>query len=246
MNLWTGANKRQEPTIDRSMEIAKQVSIEQKVHEDVYSAQDLILKEADRIINEPFKHGGKKIEQLLELHELGFNMVKEVKDTKETIDAKKKHQKVSDFIKYYSAEYPLYRFIDEESVNNICNKYNLYLTYSNRYIAEIPDKNIEEIINFRVKRKDYREVSRGLMFHISPMYDMSTFNTKPQGDSIKGKDLMIIAPEHKLNTQGLTKIGRTLVKDDPIVLQPVNGGYLIVTSWGLEAADELIVNKINN
>lgn len=33
---------------------------------------------------------------------------------------------------------------------------------------------------------------------------------------------------------------------DPIVLQPVNEGYLIVTKWGLEASDELVVNQNHN
>jgi len=30
---------------------------------------------------------------------------------------------------------------------------------------------------------------------------------------------------------------------DPIVLQPVNGGYLILTAWGDEASDELVFNQ---
>ena len=33
---------------------------------------------------------------------------------------------------------------------------------------------------------------------------------------------------------------------DPVVLQEVRGGYLIITAWGDEASDPLIVNKNNN
>lgn len=33
---------------------------------------------------------------------------------------------------------------------------------------------------------------------------------------------------------------------DPVVLQPVKGGYLIVTAWGDEASDPLVVNHQNN
>ena len=33
---------------------------------------------------------------------------------------------------------------------------------------------------------------------------------------------------------------------DPIVLQPVNHGYLILSAWGDEASDEIIVNEILN
>lgn len=67
-----------------------------------------------------------------------------------------------------------------------------------------------------------------------------------QNEKVKGKDLLIIAPEHKLNTRGKVKEGHILKIKDPIVLQPVDKGYLIVSSWGLEASDELVVNPVSN
>ena len=30
---------------------------------------------------------------------------------------------------------------------------------------------------------------------------------------------------------------------DPVVLQPVKGGYLILTAWGDEASDPLVINE---
>jgi len=33
---------------------------------------------------------------------------------------------------------------------------------------------------------------------------------------------------------------------DPVVLQPIRGGYLIVAAWGDEASDETLVNEISN
>ena len=33
---------------------------------------------------------------------------------------------------------------------------------------------------------------------------------------------------------------------DPVVLQPVCGGYLIVCAWGDEASDEIVVNQQMN
>ena len=33
---------------------------------------------------------------------------------------------------------------------------------------------------------------------------------------------------------------------DPVVLQPVRYGFLIVTAWGDEASDEMVVNPRNN
>jgi ABC-type molybdate transport system permease subunit len=34
-----------------------------------------------------------------------------------------------------------------------------------------------------------------------------------------------------------------IIKDDPIVLQPVKEGYLIVSAWGIEASDKEVQNS---
>lgn len=55
--------------------------------------------------------------------------------------------------------------------------------------------------------------------------------------------LQICAPLKDMNTKGLTlKKGFKLQKHipDPVVLQPVPGGFLIVTAWGDESEDELV------
>jgi len=65
--------------------------------------------------------------------------------------------------------------------------------------------------------------------------------------------LEIVAPLSDFNTEGMELKDFTLSKieiPDPIVLKPVfHGGkkhYLIVTAWGLEAGDELVVNHNHN
>lgn len=55
----------------------------------------------------------------------------------------------------------------------------------------------------------------------------------------------ICAPENEFNTRGLIKSGHHLIPD-PIVLQPVKGGYLIVSKWGLEGKDPSLVNEVHN
>jgi len=42
------------------------------------------------------------------------------------------------------------------------------------------------------------------------------------------------------------KLERKIEIPDPVVLQPVKGGYLILTAWGDEASDPLVMNEINN
>ena len=39
---------------------------------------------------------------------------------------------------------------------------------------------------------------------------------------------------------------KTVNIPDPVVLQPVCGGYLIVCAWGDEASDEIVVNQQMN
>lgn len=71
-------------------------------------------------------------------------------------------------------------------------------------------------------------------------------------DLIKQDSLMICAPLKEMNTKGLKQKGFMLLKStrihvpDPVVLQPVKGGYLIVTAWGDEASDPIVVNPIQN
>lgn len=67
---------------------------------------------------------------------------------------------------------------------------------------------------------------------------------------IEGKILQICAPVKDMDISGLElENGYKLTKNhipDPVVLQPVKGGYLILTAWGDEASDPIVRNEINN
>lgn len=63
--------------------------------------------------------------------------------------------------------------------------------------------------------------------------------------------LKICAPIKDMDISGLTlskgyKLNSHIDVPDPVVLQPVKGGFLILAAWGDEASDELVVNQINN
>lgn len=55
----------------------------------------------------------------------------------------------------------------------------------------------------------------------------------------------ICAPVKDMETKGTRRKGHRIY-DDPVVLQPVNGGYLVVTAWGNEASDENVINHNQN
>jgi hypothetical protein len=228
------------------------ISIDEQIYKDVYSAQELLLAEAKEILSKPSGYDEERYERLQKMHSLGFSNAAEVKEFKEMDNKRKEQEAIKSKIEYYQQTYPLHKFISEEAVKTICKKYNLLLTMTSDYIAEIPEKNQKEIVAFRVMRKDVREpyeVYRGMFFmrHFHyPRFTEPKQYEDWQNEKLCGKDLLIVAPEHKLKTEGKIKDGHILKIKDPIVLQPVDKGYLIVSSWGLEAGDELVVNSINN
>lgn len=83
--------------------------------------------------------------------------------------------------------------------------------------------------------------------------DKNHFGLKHLGTirfSIEKNNLQICAPVKDMDISGLElKEGYKLTKKhipDPVILQPVKNGYLIITAWGDEASDPLVVNQINN
>lgn len=63
--------------------------------------------------------------------------------------------------------------------------------------------------------------------------------------------LQIAAPEKDFDMTAKDIVDFEIVAkqkpaEDPVILQPVKGGFLIVTAWGDEASDPLVVNEINN
>lgn len=243
----------------KTKQVAKQptvidttISIDEQIYKDVYSAQELLLAEANAILSKPSGYNEEQYQRLHEIHRLGFSNATEVKAFKEMDDERKKQEELKSKIEYYQQTYPLHKFINEDAVKTICKKYNLLLTMTSDYIAEIPEKNQKEIVTFRVKRKDIREpyeVYNEMFF--MPRFHRPIFNDAKdyeayQNERLCGKNLLILAPEHKLKTEGKIKDRHILKIKDPIVLQPVNKGYLIVSSWGFEAGDELVVNANHN
>jgi hypothetical protein len=179
-------------------------------------------------------------------------------------------------INYFSFKYPQYKFITEEGVLKLCRKYNLIYSDISRYIGTVPDKNLEHIEKFSVKEEDLayytakyyfseliksytidykryemekkREIqfkeSNGKAHYIRDSRISEVFEKAP---------LEIVAPKKDFNIEGMElkdfKLTEMVV-EDPIVLQPVMYGgkkyYLIVTAWGEEASDSLVVNHLNN
>lgn len=212
--------------IDPIFDEKSNVELIEDIHNEVYSAHELLLKEAENILNKPIDES--KVQDYQKLINLGFNNEKNIINYKEEYKNIEESKKIKSMIEYYSFKYPFNKFINEDSVIKICAKYGLLLTNVDRFIGSIPEKNQKEIINFKFHKKDL------------PHSD----NKDPE--HISGTGLLIIATRDQLNMKSARVQGHKLVdiiKEDPIVLQPVKEGYLIVSAWGVEASDKEVQNS---
>ncbi len=174
-------------------------------------------------------------------------------------------------ITYFSFRYPQYKFITEKSVEKICKKYNLVYGAIDRYIGTVPDKNLKHIEDFKVLNDDEcflneyisygfgeeRRFGKKYITHTeherNKNFDNIRFMTTSYKEINMKSPLEIAAPIKDFNMKGLEvknyKISKIEIPD-PIVLKPVifksQKHYLIVTAWGLEAGDELVVNHNHN
>ena len=235
-----------------------------------------------------------KIEKANTLKSLGFYSTKTFEENQEEqtrldsiiIDNRKKI-KLQKAISYFTTKYPFYKFITEESVNKLCEKYGLVYGLSCNYIGTIPDKNIKEIKNFKIDNKDkiyhvnykhnwshsgrlkWEEVQHHKLEQMKGEIDHDYIEMfKKSGEKIpewalnkrKSSDYYIsevvefeiVAPLKDFKKDKVKVIGNKLTQivEDPIVLVPVTHEntkyFLIVSCWGNESSDELVVNNINN
>lgn len=138
----------------------------EEIHETFFTEVDRLLVEAD-IKKDTSTDKGDLLSKAKKLENLGFTAAKETsfaKTEEARIEAAKKENKIKDSLKeaihYFSFKYPLYKFITTESVKKICERYNLVYGPVSRYIGTVPDKNLEEISNFKVAKEDecYEEI----------------------------------------------------------------------------------------
>lgn len=226
-----------------------------EIHNEFDTAGEKLLFESKRILSQDVDvdKGGR-------LKNIGFSSVKAATDVERILKEKKESKELAELIEYYSQWYPHNKFITEQIVEVICKKYHLLCGEVSQYIGDVPDKNLMEIEQFKLRDDDmtvyykYRsrymadsmliaQSSRYMGDFYRPKYEAPVFTPEQWDEQSKYKPgYKICAPETDFNTRGMTKYGHKLIPD-PIVLQPVKGGYLIISKWGLEAADESLTNE---
>lgn len=223
----------------------------QQIHNEFDTAGDRLLKQAESILSKSTDTS--KAERL---KKLGFASAGPVSRANTYKDQKEKSYALAQRIEYFRTYYPNNKFITQEMVKTICTKYGLVCGSIALYLGDVPLKNIEEMEAFKLREEDFSRFKCGMLFNhwlgTKPFWGYTKRDgqtpyhcPKEKMEHTEQEPFEICAPEKDFNTAGMSKRDVFLVPD-PIVLQPVDGGFLIVSKWGLEASDELAVNHAHN
>lgn len=253
-------------------EIKSNKEVIEEIHDTFYTEVDRLLKEA-KISNSLETDKQNLIDKCNRLKSLGMTSTKEVREAEEEISRLRKleaenenKERLIKAINYFSIKYPSYKFITEESVLKICNKYNLVYGDVKRYEGSVPDKNLKHIEDFKIQEEDsvYIETCGDFRFIRTRTISFYEYKRGKEREKRAGvfstliyshyeSPLEIVAPKTDFNMEGMEikdfKVSKIQIPD-PIVLKPVmfdeTKYYLIVTAWGDEASDELVVNEKMN
>lgn len=222
--------------------------------------------------------------------------------------------KNKDVVRQISERYMgLYKFILEPQLERVCEKYNLYVRDTHVFLGDIPEKNIKDMMNFRLQLEDVPDealVFLALDLHFSRMSEEEKssrgyklpaetekflaeirYNYKALREYMEngGKTKFTISElqscyqyasnhrvtgyRHDMRFQRVVEIAAikplfhesafresqsriisaseleaiNQVNLDPIVLcNTKHSGRMIITAWGDEANDELILNQKKN
>lgn len=238
----------------------------EEIHNEFAIAGDRLLATAKKIISEVkfdniIKHG--------QLKKLGFNNQELVLKNKKQEEIAENQKVISEGIMSAKMKYPNHKFITIDMVEMICKKYKLVFDWVDNYKGFVPDKNINEIEMFfnqypKLRYRSHVFDKTGKWWHKKWQgvcyAEIENYNINNHHFN-KNTNLLICAPKKDMIGGGI--FGRRLFKSapDPVILFPVsdgNGdtrkgthkskyfGFLILTAWGDEASDELVVNQNNN
>ncbi len=298
----------EEPPAPRPASTVRYSSDIEMIHHEFEVASDKLLEEVNNIIQEA---DSKNVDKVKRLQALGFTLSSEVRSIRPLIERAEISKTQADLIMSYKRRYPLNKFITEDQVKIICEKYNLVCGNISRYKGFVPETNLRSIEKFKLLPQDDTSPKLGKFYvilndsslidfddfskhNIQITKDLSSLKTELKGTdfsfigkegahgrfrsniegwgrcfqfkdidySVKPTDiskalnrnsqqLMICAPLSDMDMTNASYKDRMLKESiieipDPVVLKPVKGGYLIVTAWGDEASDPIVVNEINN
>lgn len=270
MKLFNMFNSTSEVVIAPQEPKKSQSSLVKEIHDSFNNSIDAVLEQAGIIKSKQFIN--EELEEKVKiLKSLGFTNTQQVKDLEIIVSNNKniqyqndKNKQVIEDIKYFKQKYPHYKIIDQLSLQKVCNKYQLMYGHVTFFKGNIPDKNFQDLKNFKIDEEDKLYIAENGWGRNQNSYLADCKLTPKKGEHNYTDALLIAAPVTDFNLSAFDNSDRTkygqlkaIVDKDPIVLQPVyrnnkshynyrNDYYIIVTAWGDEASDSSIVNEKMN
>ncbi len=230
----------------------------EEIHHAFNTAGDKLLVEAKAMIANTDSSSFEKADSL---RAIGFGNAKGVQEASATQQELHKKKQLQQFLVDYSVKYPTYRFIDDAGIEAICNKYSLVFGNASQYTGFVPSKNLAEIKAFKgVEEEDFVWQMRTTYRGDEPGKWQSFTNPRSIQDYMSygsiyqryetrdSKTYLICAPLKEMKLEANQEVkGFQIVQvhiPDPVVLLPVRGDlYIILTAWGDEASDPLVVKE---
>lgn len=175
-----------------------------------------------------------------------------------------------DIVKIYAERYlGQYKFILKPQLERVCEKYNLFVRDTEFFLGDIPEKNIRDMMNFSIFVNDLperlqtrynqwlwefqkhnfnfdlcKQLQVKIPINLFPAIGINSLITIAAVKSLFDEKAFAKSQARILNNTEL--IAKYQVELDPIVLCETKHGYIIITAWGDEANDELVVNQNYN
>lgn len=235
----------------------------QDIHNEFNSCGETLLKEANELLQIQTSDKAERLERA------GFKVAKGVKENAEIKAKKAEAQLRANMIQRYAMSYPNQKFITEDAVKRICDKYGLVCAPIDRYKGFVPDEKLKQIEAFKcifnidipsqkyfildngIESNETFSKVRGRLVDHDEVRRLGIHLNYCKHIEIGWNIRMICAPKKDFDLSGLTALGSSYLSGvthvpDPVVLQPIKGGYLILAAWGDEASDPEVVNERMN
>lgn len=245
----------------------------EKIHHEFNTAGEAILKEAKLIIDESLLHKATRLENAGFSQSAEVKKASRMKMSKQSADAvtgyalRYPEQKfiteaqVKEICKKYNLKCaPLSRytgFVPAEKLALIEN-FSVYDYDIPPNVVKIRSawNNTSWLLGARTLRKrmgaEFIPVNDSRLFWMGDRLFSADESYVERWSVYDKSSRLICAPAKDINFRGLGKVGSFLTnytthyEPDPVVLQPVHGGYLILAAWGDEASDPIVVNQNHN
>jgi hypothetical protein len=246
--------------------IVNESGVLQKFIKSVFEGNDTNIKRLSGEIRAMRVYTPEEIRRFEKYEVLGFSGKPDYVEYKNLLRNREELEAELKARQYYDRKYPFNKFILDKQLQKIMGKYNLLIDTVDNYIGDIPEKNLEDMIRFKIDKRDllsdsskFRETNRSSNVFTPYPKAYEEMKEKWFWEAERWK-LRILAPAHMFKEgrgkKNATELSRQLEKD-PIVVCPVNkspnnhskdpySGNLIVTAWGLEALDSMIFDQKMN